>query len=220
MKSISRTSIFIIVISLSCLTGCATNRGIVSLHLPEEFSQEKSNGKYVLINSVVDNREFQENPKTQKIPSLGFGGAEKTSNIVKKRAIARKRNSFGKAMGDILLEDGQTVETVIRESLERSFVENGYQLVDKTTNINTTTFIVDATIEKFWAYMTPGFWAITLNSEISTNIKIKENGKNGIIDKEITVQSEGQYQVASGSNWIEIIQKSIQQYIDEAKKLI
>jgi hypothetical protein len=36
---------------------------------------------------------------------------------VKARAIGRKRNTYGKALGDMVLEGGQTVEGVVREYL-------------------------------------------------------------------------------------------------------
>lgn len=220
MKTLSKISTFLLAIAILSLTGCATNRGIVGLKLPETITQSQANGKQIFIKSVIDKREFQENPKTQDIPSLGFGGAANSSEEIKKRAIARKRNSYGKALGDILLEEGQTVETVITDSLKRSFSEIGYQVIENENKIKHDTIIINATIQKFWAYMTPGFWAITLTSDISTKIIINEPSKDGMKTKEITVKSEGKYQVASGGNWMEIIHKSLQKYITEVKKLI
>jgi uncharacterized lipoprotein YajG len=172
MKRIFSPQLFLIVVFMLTLTSCATNRGVVRLDVPAPTMETPLNGKTVIINSVTDNRQFQENPKTQDIPSLGFGGAAGSSADIKKRSIGRKRNSFGKALGDILLEEGQTVETVITSALKRSFSEKGYKILEGQ-NQTDNTIVVDASIEKFWAYMTPGFWAITLSSDISTDIQTK-----------------------------------------------
>lgn len=205
------------VVAIMGLSGCATNRGLVDIHLPEGLTRAEANGKEVYIASVIDERIFEEKPTSQDIPSLGFGGAENAPAEIKKRAIARKRNGFGQAIGDILLKEGQNVETVIAEALERSFLETGYTIIGNRENITEKTIMVNATIQKFWAYMTPGFWAITLSSDISTNLEIKENETK---TKMIAVHSDGNFQVASGANWMKVIDLSIQKYIAEVKKEI
>lgn len=214
MKSAIKTFLAIAIISL-LLGGCATNRGIVSLQIPEVSMSTNSNGKTIFINSVTDNRTFQQNPSSPDIPSLGFGGADNTSSDLKKRAIARKRNTYGKALGDILLEENQTVESIIKKSLTKSFHELGYEVIDKKENVKTNTIIVDTSIDKFWSWMNPGFWAITLSSEIETKITLT-NPKDKT--KEIYVKSQGNYQVASGGNWIEIMNKSLQQFNEKVKE--
>lgn len=213
-----RIVISVILLFLSILlVSCATNRGIVNLKLPDAKVISQANGSQVFIKSVSDDREFQENPKTQDVPSLGFGGAANASIDIKKRAIARKRNGFGKALGDILLEKNQTVETVISDALKRSFAELGYEVLRNQEEITKETIVIDASIEKFWAYMTPGFWAITLSSEISTNLLITIADNDGNYKEEIYVKSDGKYQIASGRNWMEIMHKSIQKYMEQVK---
>ena len=184
---------------------------------PPPDSDTQLNGKTVVIEFVRDNRQFQENPQTQDIPSLGFGGAASATDEIKKRAIGRKRNGFGKALGDILLEEDQTVETVIDAALKTAFAEKGYKVLTEKSKTDDT-ITVDASIEKFWAYMTPGFWAITLSSDISTDItlNIPENGK--VEEKIITVKSEGKYQTGIEENWMEVVHGAIQKYIDALKK--
>jgi len=214
MKAISRISILLILIFL---TGCATNRGVVQIQSPEKTPHLKSNGKEVYIKSVSDKRVFQENPKTQDIPSLGFGGSSSAKEAIKKRAIARKRNSFGQAMGDILLEEGQTVETVIADILKQAFQETGYKVINSKETVSDDTIIVKADIQNFWAYMTPGFWALTLSSDISTDIEMIFNDTQ---NKKITVHSEGKYQMATEGNWMEVVDLSVQKYLSEVKKEI
>ena len=214
-QGLARISALILLVTAMGITGCATNRGVVSLQLPDSTIETETNGEEVYIESVIDQRVFQENPKTQDIPSLGFGGSADATDDIKKRAIARKRNGFGKALGDILLEEGQTVETVITAALNRSFLETGYKIISDEKNISENTIIVKATIEKFWAYMTPGFWAITLSSDIATDIDLILNGTSS---KTVSVHSDGKYQLATEANWMEIIDLAVQKYMSELKK--
>ena len=202
------------------LTGCATNRSVLTLSLPDTEIATQLNGGKVFINSVSDQRVFQENPRTQDIPSLGFGGAADATSELKKRAIGRKRNSYGKALGDMLLEENQNVETVIKNALQRSFTGLGYSVVDGEENIDNDTILVDATLEKFWAYVTPGFWAITLSSDISTNLKLIKKSSDGPNIKKVSVKSEGKYQVATESNWAQIINKSLEKYIIKTQEVV
>lgn len=66
--------------------------------------------------------------------------------------------------------------------------------------------------------MNPGFWQITLSSEISTELIIKSQTSPAV--KQISIRASDGYQVATESNWTEIIQKSLQLYIDELKTKI
>lgn len=214
MKSSLKLFFTIAILSL-LLTGCATNRGTISLHVPEPNMSASPNGKTLFINSVTDNRDFQQSPQTPDIPSLGFGGADNAAAALKKRAIARKRNTFGKALGDILLDENQTVESVVKSSLTKSFQELGYEVLDHKEKVKNDTIIVDTSIDKFWSWMNPGFWALTLSSEIETKITLT-NYKD--TTKEIYVKSQGNYQVASGSNWIAIMNKALEQYNQKVKE--
>lgn len=214
MKNFSKFGGFVAVVFLLFTTGCATNRGIVSLQQPLPVASSP-NGKQIYIRSVSDRREFQENPKSQDIPSLGFGGSATASEDMKKRAIARKRNTYGKAMGDILLRDGQTVETVINEALLRSFTGQGYAVLKNAQEVTPDTLLIDTSINKFWAYMTPGFWAIRLTCDISTDLNVA-SAKTGRTEKEVfTVKAEGSYQTAAEGNWLEVLGQAVDKYVEQ-----
>jgi hypothetical protein len=217
MKKSSKFLMLLFVVAIFGITGCATNRGIVTIKVPKNLVKDVTNGKEIFIKSVTDERVFQEKPKTQDIPSLGFGGTAKATEIIKKRAIGRKRNTWGKALGDILLEEGQTVESVVKDTLTQAFIEKGYKIINAKHEVSKKTIILTAKINKFWAYMTPGFWSIKLSSDISSNIKMTQHGNE---KKSINVHSEGKYQGATEGNWMEIINLSIQKFITELKKEI
>lgn len=194
------------------VTGCATSRSSLDVQIPKSQNTQ-SNGKQVYINSVSDKRTFQVSPPNPDIPSLD--PSEDQNEQVKLRAIGRKRNGFGKALGDMLLKEGETVQSLTNQSIQQAFTEKGYTVLSSKDQVTKDTYIVDANIQKFWAWMNPGFWQITLSSEISTDLAIK--APKGATSQQISVKAADGYQVATEANWTEIIQKSIQLYINDLK---
>lgn len=198
------------------LTGCATNRSLVNIQVPQPAETSRPNGKEVFIKSVTDARVFEENPTRQDIPSLGFGGAARAGSDIKSRAIGRKRNSFGKAMGDVLLDEGQTVQTLIRDALYTSFREKGYKIIYDENDISDNTFIVTVSIIKFWSYLTDG-WSVRLSCDISTDITIR---RDSVKNKRVSVYADGKYQLITDESWVDVVQKAVQEYIKEVEKNI
>ena len=91
-------------VSLSLLVffGCATTRGVMDVQ--EEVSANPETGIAVKFARVTDARRFEIDPRQADIPSLK--NDEIDDPAITSRAIARKRNSYGKALGDILLPGG------------------------------------------------------------------------------------------------------------------
>jgi uncharacterized lipoprotein YajG len=201
---------------LSCLLllgGCATSRSVLDIPPPAAKAIQPTAGKEVLITSVSDKRLFEANPSSPDIPSLD--PAEGQSAAIKARAVGRKRNSFGKALGDILLKEGQSVETLAATSIRQAFVEKGYKLIDSKEQATKNTVFVEATVDKFWSWMNPGFASIALSTEIATHISINSAEKN--TTKTVSVKASNHYQTAMEENWIEVINKALRAYVDELK---
>lgn len=190
------------------LAGCATNRSEISLSsplLPSEasaFSEQTA-----VIRSIKDERIFEQAPRDPSIPSLGFEGATQASAETKARAVGRKRNTYGMALGDILLQSGQTVESVIRENLSAALVQAGYQIKDADA-ADESALIIDVRIRQFWAWFQPGFWAITLNTNIVTDLTL-----SGITTPvTISVHAQDARQLATEGAWKEIIGQALDDY--------
>ena len=210
-----KTTRNIIAAAFFCLTlvGCATNRSALDLSLPASTPAAQQNGKTVYINTALDKRIFQTAPSSPDIPSLD--PSEDQNDKIKLRALGRKRNSYGKALGDILLTEGNTVETMTSASISQAFSESGYRVITNKNEVSSETVIVDANINKFWAWMNPGFWAIALSSEISTDLTLKTPANQQI--KKVSVKASDNFQMATESNWVEVINKALQLYIDDLK---
>lgn len=203
-----------LVLLSALLGGCATNRGVVTVTAPQKTVAAQTSGKSVFLRSVTDSRIFEERPKRPEIPSLGFGGAGKAADDIRKRAIGRKRNSFGKALGDILLDENSSVELLVADTLRNSFHELGYTVVADERDIRDETLVIDTDIRKFWAWMNPGFWAITLSCEIETVMVAAKGGGEPV---RIAVRAQDHFQTGMESNWMEVINQALQEYKDRVQ---
>lgn len=150
-------------LSLICLlgAGCATNRGVLDIRVP--VVANPASGPAVKITQVNDVRQFELKPAIASIPSLKdkqIGNKSITS-----RAIARKRNTYGQALGDIVLPEGRTVEGLVRESAENALKERGYVVVAKDSPKYASALPIEIDIHQFWAWMNPGFWTLGMEFE-------------------------------------------------------
>ena len=216
MKKIALRSLITLAFATSALlfTGCAAKRGEVALQVPTaKVETAPSNGQQIYINSIVDKRIFEVKPPEPSIPSLD--PSEPQSDAIKARAVGRKRKTYGMALGDILLNENQSVNSVVKNALTEALVGKGYQVIENKEQITPQTYIADVKILKFWAWMNPGFFAISLSCEIETNVDIKQEGDPKIYN--LHVKAVDSFQTGMESNYIEVMQKALQQYIAEAK---
>lgn len=201
-------------ISALFFSGCATKRGEVALQVPTAKTEvAPSNGKQIYINSVVDKRFFELKPADPSTPSLDPSEAQ--DDAIKARAVGRKRNGYGMALGDILLSENQSVNSVVKDALKEALVDKGYQVIDNKEQITPQTYIADVKIVKFWSWMNMGFWALTLSCEIETKVDLKKEGTPEAYT--IHVKAADTFQTGMESNYLEVMQKAVQQYVAEAK---
>lgn len=165
----------------------------------------------MLIRLIKDERQFAEAPSDPSIPSLSHEGSTNASAELKARAIARKRNTFGKALGDVTLQEGQTVADVVRSNLGAAFQQAGYGVVPQGTQ-DPSALAVDVTIKQFWAWMTPGFWALTFEAKIETDLDIKSAGQ--VMTIKAYAQDSGQ--LGTDSAYVGIVSKALESFRAEA----
>ena len=141
---------FLGVVALVLLAGCATNRAEVDVDvLPPGNTQTPapSNGKKVFV-SAVDERVFQIKPDSFDIPSLKYDDIDDKS--ITERAIARKRNNFNWAIGDVLLPKGRTVAGLVSDAVARAYRQAGYEVVSTPTGGDVRK--VQVRILEFWSW--------------------------------------------------------------------
>lgn len=190
-------------------SGCATNRGIMDVQL--DVPLDPASGQAVKIVRVTDLRKFELAPRAPSVPSLK--GGEIDDPAITSRAIARKRNGYGKALGDILLPEGRTVEDLVRESLTKALREAGYRVV--AAEGTAKAIPIEADIEQFWSWFTPGFWALSLEFEAKVQIKgnLPSYKDGSLVRGYVLLHS----QAATTAAWQNTIQKGLDNLGDEFK---
>jgi hypothetical protein len=165
--SLRNIRVLLAVAAVGVLAGCASSRGTLDFSPPQ--SRNLGNGPAVRIASVTDARVFAVDPPDPSIPSLKHD--EIKDSAITSRAIARKRGSFGNAVGDILLPEGRTVADLVRAAVARGLREGGYRVLVEADEGYADAAPIDVEIRKFWMWITPGFWAMHLEFRNAVALK-------------------------------------------------
>lgn len=196
------------------LGACAVGRSVVDINAPSS-SPNPQNGTAIRLVNVVDNREFQIKPRSADIPSLS--DAKIDDRGITERAYARKRGGFGKALGDVLLPEGETVANQVKEAITTGFRRAGYRVFDQdSTDMDAQTAIpVSADIIEFWTWMQPGFWQLTLHNRI----KVKLEGDLPALKDGLTVENHYQdgMQMVLDNDWPLTASQSLVEFADKLR---
>ncbi|MGO2132115.1 MAG: hypothetical protein ACTH3D_04345 [Halomonas sp.] len=207
-----KTLVALTILMVLVLQGCATSRSVIDIHAPAEHVNTQVNDPSrpsLYIRQVIDKRQFQDAPNSADIPSLGFEGASAATEDIKARAVGRKRNGYGKALGDILLPEGTTVTDLVQAAAAEGFEKAGWQVVNNANSSQDVT-TVDIEVTRFWTWFQPGFWSLALNTDIETEFGISDQHHISPIH----VHNRDKMQVALDSDWKKSTELALEQYRD------
>lgn len=198
------------------LAGCATTRSELPLPPPQvaPAAAPAAGGRTFVIRSVRDERVFEEAPGDPSTPSLGFGGAAKAGDEVRLRAIGRKRGGFGMAFGDVLLQPGQTVESVLRDNLAAALRQAGHQVLTDPAAAPAGAQLLDVHIKALWSWMNPGFWTITANGRAIAEVDVA--GRPGAA--RIAAEHQESRMAMTETAWLETMTRTLEAWRAEAVK--
>lgn len=140
-------------IMVATLGACALTRSEVAV--AQNVAPDPAAGTVVVIASVLDQREFEAAPAYPSTPSLKEQSQLGDKQITA-RAIGRKRNTFGAALGDVLLAPPQTVASLVGDAVKSGLRDAGYRVVDDGDPANARTPRVTVRVVEFWNWVTPG----------------------------------------------------------------
>lgn len=155
------------------------------------------------IGKVTDARPFELDPEKPSIASLKDGDIGNPA--IRARAIARKRNTFGKGMGDILLPEGRTIERLVAEIVTSALRSAGYRVLAEGDPGYEEAPALDTTIEAFWAWMTPGFATVSLDFMASLAFQ----GIEGLASAPVGASGHTNPMAADSDAWMETIELGI-----------
>lgn len=188
-----KTLLLVPILAALFLTGCVTGTRNIVL-TPPDYINEKSKSGPIYIAIIEDEREFEQKPRSPFTPSVK-GNLSSTSKEKLSTLIGRQRNGYGAAMGDVALPEGVTVQDKVRELITKGLEGRGYKVVDDENSPNK----ISVDIEKFWAWFSPGFWAISFESNLQCKIDFEQPSGNVTLD--VAGYGINKGQVASDANW-------------------
>lgn len=209
LKTLARPALVLLLALLS--TACATTRGEMALNVPTAGEAVAADARAVVIEVVEDQREFQVDPRDPSIPSLKKGDAYELDAEGRKKAIARKRNGYGMAMGDILLEGDQTVETITRDLVAKGLAERGFRVVAAGEAAPDGAIRMRVGIREFWAWFSPGFWSVSMEAKM----KIRFDVTDAVGSRRFEVSAYGINKGQSGreGNWLVAYDRAFEDYL-------
>ena len=195
------------ILFLVLLTGCVLGRRTIDLPI-QSLSTGTEQKSEIFIGDIKDNRAFQNKPSDPSIPSID-GDVQSLTPPEKGMMIGRQRGGFGNAAGDVALPANDSVVMRTRHLLEEGFKSRGYIITSDATAPTSAS----ATINKFWAWFTPGFWTITFEAHVNYTIRLtKPEGPSTII---LQGYGRNQGQVASDANWQLAYQRAFQDFLSK-----
>jgi hypothetical protein len=201
MKKLS----FIFVAILALInSGCVLGRRTVDLSIPHA-SGYPAGGGVIMIGKVEDKRGFENKPGDPATPSID-GDVTRMDAATKALMIGRQRNGYGMAMGDIGLPKERSVETLTRELLAESFKRSGYSVANDGSGKT-----VDVEINEFWAWFTPGLFAVTFEARVHCTLVVTRTAES----KTVVIGGHGinKGQVASDANWQLAYQRAFEDFL-------
>ena len=193
--------------------GCAPKGIFVSL--PDEQAPSNVSKKTkIYIESVKDVRAFENDPKQASTPSLYKHNVNEISAKEKQKYIGRMRNSYGKWLWNVILENNQNVSSVLRARIEDAFRSNGFLVVKNENEIDKDTISVNARIEKLWTYMTLGAVKVGLNADISTILSVNNKELSTVVKR------KEEYLLINQNDYANIIKSSLAEYKEKLSKQI
>ena len=195
------------ILFLVLLTGCVLGRRTIDLPI-QSLSTGTEQKSEIFIGDIKDNRAFQNKPSDPSIPSID-GDVHSLTPPEKGMMIGRQRGGFGNAAGDVALPANDSVVMRTRHLLEEGFKSRGYMITSDATAPTSAS----ATINKFWAWFTPGFWTITFEAQVNYTIRLtKPEGPSTII---LQGYGRNQGQGASDANWQLAYQRAFQDFLSK-----
>jgi len=195
-------------------SACATTRGEMALTVPAAGEVVAADAPAVVIEIVEDQREFQVNPRDPSIPSLKKGHEYVLDADGRKRAIARKRNGYGMAMGDILLEGDQTVETITRELVAKGLAERGFRVV-AAAGAPDDAIRMRVGIREFWAWFSPGVWSVSMEAKMKIRFDLSD--ATGSRRFEVSAYGINKGQSGREGNWRVAYDRAFEDYLSKQR---
>jgi hypothetical protein len=201
-----------LVAAMSLLAGCVASRSTLDLaatKTPIPVTAQPTSGPAVKIVSVYDQRVFAVDPGDPSHSSL-MEDSEISNKAITSRAIARKRNGYGMAWGDVLLPEGETVSAHVDQALTNGLRQSGYRVLASSDAGYAQATPVTAVVKQFWSWVHINPWAFSWQLHCVTEIDLQSALPVLAPAKTITTQSMVSIQIEDDKNWRVITERGLE----------
>jgi hypothetical protein len=195
------------------VSACATSRSVIPVAAP--VSEQPKSNSFVKITEVRDLRQFSVNPGDPNMPSLGSADEIQDPTITS-RALGRKRNGYGRALGDVVLPETTSVAELVRSSAKKALQDKGYVVVDDRSPEYARAQTLTMDVEQFWAWIGMGFTELTFTFDSKVGMK---GGGNILVTDPAMVQSQTVVKSIAGTEsvWTRVIQTGVNDMAEQMK---
>lgn len=201
--------------AMALLSACAVNRSEIAIQ--PQTSTQPTGSLVAVVMEPVDARRFEVAPASPAIPSLKESNQIGDKQITS-RALARKRNSYGAALGDVLLTPPQTVSSLIASAVKAGLNDSGYRVLDANDPGYAAAPKVNVRIVEFWTWVTPGFAQIKLDNV--TELVLEGNLPPLSTPAAISLRETKGYGAIFESDWGPFIDSSLVKIREQVRTLM
>jgi len=200
---------------LSALSACAISRSEVVV--PTQAGKQPETGTAVVLMPPVDARKFEAAPSNPSIPSLKEATQINDPQITT-RALGRKRNTYGMAMGDVLLNPPQSASSLVGDAVKAGLRDGGYRVVEANDPAYAAAPQINVRINEFWTWVTPGFSSIKLDNR--TNLSLDGNLPGLPSPATVEVHETKGYFAITESEWAPFIDTALAKVREKVRLLV
>ena len=173
MKKLAMVPIPIVLCSLAAAS-CGSGALVIPAKYPTEpQSLEPDSGLTVLVKGAGDARAFEASQEwPESISSPLYFGTRPTDEDLARIVGAR----YGKEVTNIHLPESQSVGSIVEDLLDVAFRQAGYRIAEEGDEAD---LVVEASIQQFWLWMTPG--GMTIRIEASIQAQVTVTAKDGTV---------------------------------------
>ena len=197
------------------LSACATNRSVITVQAPT--GEQPKSTYFVKITEVRDLRQFSVNPRDPSLPSLGSAEEIQDPKITG-RAVGRKRNGFGMALGDVTVPETTSVAGLVGDAARKALQDRGYVVVDQTSPQYANAMPLAIDIQQFWTWISLGAFEGTFTFDATVGM----NGNGLMAANPTVVKSQTIVTSMAGTDaiWTRTIQTGLNDLAEKIKAQI
>jgi hypothetical protein len=193
------------------LSACAATRSEVAV--PTQSAKQPESGTAVVVLPPVDARRFEAAPTDPSTPSLKFAEQINDPQITS-RAFGRKRNGYGMAWGDVLLNPPQTASSLVGDAVKAGLRDAGYRVVEANDAAASTAPRINVRIDGFWVWI----GALRLNNRVK--FEMSGNLPSLATPATVDVHEAKTYAVITESTWGPFIDTALVKAREQVRALM